>query len=96
MHPVGIEHMSLLVASCGPNHYTINLHKKRFFLTTSILSYLIKSWDDSQAEPRAIPRLNLGNIPAIAGKTNLVQIPGIAGGKPCYSRDLSWEYISLL
>ena len=66
------------------------------FLTTRVLSYLIKSWDNSQAEPRTIPRLNLGNIPAIARKTKLGQIPAIAGGKPCCSRDLSWEYISLL
>ena len=44
----------------------------------------------------AFTRLNLGNIPAIAGKTKLRQFPAIAGENPCYSRDLSWEYISML
>ena len=76
------------------------------FLTKSTLSYTIKSWDKSQVEPGTMPRLNLGpgrrprlnlgNIPAIAGKTKLGQFPAIAGKKTCYSRDLSWEYISLL
>ena len=76
------------------------------FLTKSALLYTIKSWDKSKAEPGTMPmlnlgpgrrpRFNLGNIPAIAGKTKLGQLPARAGKKPCYSRDLSWEYISLL
>ena len=43
-----------------------------------------------------IARFNLGKIPEIAGKTKLGQYPAIAGKKPCYSRDLSGAYISLL
>ena len=54
------------------------------------------TWDNTQVEPGTIHRLNLGNIPSIAGKTKLGQFPAIAGKKPCYSRDLSWPYISLL
>ena len=49
------------------------------FLTTTVVLYLIKRWDNSQAEPGTIPRLNLGNIPAIAGKTKLGQFPDIDG-----------------
>ena len=56
----------------------------------------VKNRDNSQAEPGTIPRLNLGTIPAIAGEKKLGQLPAIDGGKPCYSRDLSWEYFSLL
>ena len=53
------------------------------FLTKSALLYTIKSWDKSKAEPGTMPmlnlgpgrrpRFNLGNIPAIAGKTKLGQ-----------------------
>ena len=88
---MGIEPTPLLVASWRPSHYIINyLQNYVFDKKGSLLPH------NSQAEPGTIPRLNLGNIPAIAGKTKLGQIPAIAGGKPCYSRDLSWEYISLL
>ena len=41
-------------------------------------------------------KLNLENVPAAAGKTKLKQFPAIAGKKLCYSRDLSWSYISQL
>ena len=61
------------------------------FLTESNLSYNIKRWDKSQVAPGTMPRLNkgpwrrpmlnLGNIPAIAGKTKLGQFPAIAGKK---------------
>ena len=54
------------------------------------------SCDNTQVESGTLPRLNLGNISAIAGNTKLGQFPAIAGKKPCYSRDLSWLYISLL
>ena len=78
------------------------------FLTKSALLYTIKSWDKSKAEPGTMPmlnlgpgrrpRFNLGNIPAIAGKTKLGQFQAILLGKTVLhcSRDLSWEYISLL
>ena len=65
-------------------------------MTISVLSYTIKSWDNSQVEPGTIPRLNLGKIPAIAGKTKLGQNPAIAEKKPCHSRDFSGAYIFLL
>ena len=41
-------------------------------------------------------RLNLGNIPAIAGKTRLGQFPAIAGKSLRYSRELRWAKISFL
>ena len=50
----------------------------------------IKSWDNSQGEPGTMPRLKLGNTPAIAGKTMLGQFPAITGKKLCYSRNLGW------
>ena len=58
-----------------------------------------KSWENSQVEPGTMSKLNLYNtvyVPAIGGKTKLGQFPAIAEKKPCYSRDLRWEYISLL
>ena len=94
MYPAGIEFRSPLVASRHLNHYR-NIFNPIVF-TISVLLYTIKSWDNSQVEPGTIPRLNLGKIPAIAGKTKLGQNPAIAGKKPCYSRDLSGAYISLL
>ena len=97
MYPVGIEPMPLLVPTGALTTKLLYQIAFKFkFLTRRVLSYLTKSLDNSQAEPGTIPRLNLGNIPAIAGKTKLGQIPAIAGGRPCYSRDLNWEYISLL
>ena len=66
------------------------------FLTRRVLSYIIKSWDNSQAESGTMLRLNLGNIPSIAGKTKVGKFPAINGKKPCNGRDLSWDYISLL
>ena len=70
--------------------------KKHWYWKWSVFSYTIKSWDNSQVEPETIPRLNLGKIPAIAGKTKLGQNPAIAEKKPCHSRDFSGAYIFLL
>ena len=78
---------------------TTTLHRNIkicYVLTRSVLSYTIKSWDYSHVEPGTINRLNLGKIPAIAGKTKLGQNPAIAEKKPCHSRDFSGAYIFLL
>ena len=67
-----------------------------------------RTWDNSQVEsgtmlrlnlePGTMLSLNLGNIPAIAGKTKLVQFPGIAGKKTMLQQgfELSIYSISLL
>ena len=63
--------MPSLFASRHPNHFTIKLHNIRCFClfdNKGSLLYIIKSWDNSQADTGTMPRLNLGNIPAIAGK----------------------------
>ena len=81
LYAEGIEPRISLDASSPINHYTTN-------------TLTCRDIDTEVFTPGTIPRLNLGNIPAIAGKTNLGQFPAIAGKKPC--RDLSWPYISLL
>ena len=85
-----IELMHSLVPSRRTDHYTIKLH--------TISRFWQEGFSPTSWKAGTIPRLNLGNIPAIAGKTKLAQIPAIDGKKPCYSyfmysRDLSWEYI---
>ena len=45
---------------------------------------------------RKSPRLNLGNIPAIAGKTKLGQFPDIAVKSLCNNRKLIWANVSIL
>ena len=80
--PVRIESRPSLVASMHgtrPNHYTFKLNTVQFavFDKKGSLLHFIKSWDNSQAEPVTMPRLNLGNIPAIAGNSKLEQFPDI-------------------
>ena len=67
------------------------------FLRGIILSYTIQAGTIPRLnmprlnlDPGTVFRLNLGNIPAIAGKTKLGQFPAIAGIRvgnifPCYS-----------
>ena len=82
LYPSGIKPRPELVASSRRlNHYTIE----------TLLQITVFDMKCSLLHHNM-----LGNIPEIAGKTKLGQFPAIAGKKPCYSRDWSWAYISLL
>ena len=90
---MGIEPGIFLVTISHINHYTTNT-LKYYDIDMEVFTpgkiprlnlgqYPGWTWENSQGEPGTILSLNLGYIPAIAGKTNLGQFPAIAGKKPC-------------
>ena len=55
----------------APVHYRLTVQNQ-------LLSYILQKL----GQVPGFGQLNLGNIPAIAGKTKLAQFPGIAGKSP--------------